>query len=202
MLSYEKGKLQLCSLVKLADGRKALYIDSGLGAHSMLTEIVAYNKGKLIKVEKENEPILKEYPLYSKDINNDGVIEVGGMYIPKGFEHAAFAEIPFIYEYVDYTIDVAKQAIQERYVDGGQYFYITIPSKWNHKVTIEKIDKGVRLLSNSDKKVLFDVRWKKKDSYSISREKLGETKDTVFYTDLKENVTFLYNNFHLLKDEF
>jgi len=72
MFSYEKGKLQLCSLVKLdpeashenivsgklADGRKALYIDSGLGAHSMLTEIVAYDKGKLIKVGKKNDPIL------------------------------------------------------------------------------------------------------------------------------------------------
>ncbi|MCB2308143.1 VCBS repeat-containing protein [Clostridium estertheticum] len=217
MYSYEKGKLQLRSLVKLhsdayhenivsgklADGRKALYIDSGLGAHSMLTEIVAYDKGKLIKVGKENDPILfKAYPLYSKDINNDGIIEVGGMYIPKGFEAAAMAEIPFIHEYVDYRIDGTKQTIQERYVDGGQHFYITIPVKWNHKLTIKRIDKGVRLISNTDKKILFEVKWTKKDSYISSKEKLGETKDTIFYSDVKEDVTFLYNNFHLLKDDF
>jgi len=217
MFSYEKGKSQLHSLVKLdpdashenivsgklADGKKALYIDSGLGAHSMLTEIVAYDKGRLIKVGKKDDPILfKAYPLYSKDINNDGAIEVGGMYIPKGFEDAAMAEIPFIYEYVDYRIDGAKQTIQERYVDGGQHFYIKIPGKWNHKLTIEKIDKGVRLLSNTDKKILFEVRWIKKDSYVSSKEKLGETKDTVFYTDAKEDATFLHNNFHLIKDDF
>ncbi|WP_258880704.1 FG-GAP repeat domain-containing protein [Clostridium estertheticum] len=217
MFSYEKGKLQLRSIVKLdsdayhenivsgklADGRKALYIDSGLGAHSMLTEIVAYDKGKLIKVGKENDPILfKAYPLYSKDINNDGIIEVGGMYIPKGFEVAAMAEIPFIHEYVDYRIDGTKQTIQERYVDGGQHFYITIPAKWNHKLTIKKIDKGVRLISNADKKILFEVKWTKKDSYVSAKEKLGETKDTIFYSDVKEDVTFLYNNFHLLKDDF
>ncbi|MPQ30335.1 VCBS repeat-containing protein [Clostridium estertheticum] len=217
MFSYEKGKLQLRSIVKLdsdayhenivsgklADGRKALYIDSGLGAHSMLTEIVAYDKGKLIKVGKENDPILfKAYPLYSKDINNDGIIEVGGMYIPKGFEEAAMAEIPFIHEYVDYLIDGTKQTIQERYVDGGQHFYITIPVKWDHKLTIKRIDKGVRLISNTDKKILFEVKWTKKDSYISSKEKLGETKDTIFYSDVKEDVTFLYNNFHLLKDDF
>ncbi|WP_259473050.1 FG-GAP repeat domain-containing protein [Clostridium estertheticum] len=217
MFNYEKGKLQLCSIVKLdsdayhenivsgklADGRKALYIDSGLGAHSMLTEIVAYDKGKLIKVGKENDPSLfKAYPLYSKDINNDGIIEVGGMYIPKGFEAAAMAEIPFIHEYVDYRIDGTKQTIQERYVDGGQHFYITIPAKWNHKLTIKRIDKGVRLISNTDKKILFEVKWTKKDSYISSKEKLGETKDTIFYSDVKEDVTFLYNNFHLLKDDF
>ncbi|MBU3173546.1 FG-GAP repeat domain-containing protein [Clostridium estertheticum] len=217
MFSYEKGKLQLRSIVKLdsdayhenivsgklADGRKALYIDSGLGAHSMLTEIVAYDKGKLIKVGKENDPILfKAYPLYSKDINNDGIIEVAGMYIPKGFEEAAMAEIPFIHEYVDYRIDGTKQTIQERYVDGGQHFYITIPVKWDHKLTIKRIDKGVRLISNTDKKILFEVKWTKKDSYISSKEKLGETKDTIFYSDVKEDVTFLYNNFHLLKDDF
>ncbi|MCB2338822.1 FG-GAP repeat domain-containing protein [Clostridium estertheticum] len=217
MFSYEKGKLQLRSIVKLdsdayhenivsgklADGRKALYIDSGLGAHSMLTEIVAYDKGKLIKVGKENDPILfKAYPLYSKDINNDGIIEVAGMYIPKGFEEAAMAEIPFIHEYVDYRIDGTKQTIQERYVDGGQHFYITIPVKWDHKLTIKRIDKGVRLISNTDKKILFEVKWTKKDSYISSKEKLGETKDSIFYSDVKEDVTFLYNNFHLLKDDF
>lgn len=217
MFSYEKGKLQLTSSVnldpdanhenivsgKLADKRKALYIDSGLGAHSMLTEIVAYDKGKLIKVGQKNDPILfKAYPLYSKDINNDGVIEVGGMYIPKGYDEAALAEIPFIYEYVDYRIDGTKQTIQERYVDGGQHFYITFPAEYNHKLTIQKVDKGVRLLSNVDKKVVFEVKWIKKDSYVSDKKKLGETKDTVFYTDEKEDATFLYNNFHLLKDEF
>jgi len=98
------------------------------------------------------------------------------MYIPKGFEEAAMAEIPFIYEYVDYRIDAAKQTIQERYVDGGQHFYITIPAKWNHKLTIRKIDKGVKLLSNIDKRVLFEVKWINKDSSIGSKVKLRHIK--------------------------
>ena len=217
MFSYEKGKLQSRALVelntdafhenivsgKLADGKRALFIDSGLGAHSMLTEIVAYDNGKLIKVGDEKDDILlKAYPLYSKDINRDGVIEVGGMYIPEGFEDAAMAEIPFIYTYNDYRKDGTKQTIEQRYTDSGQHFYITIPSKWYGKVTIEKLDKGVKLVANEDQKALFEVKWINKESYASPNTKLGETKDTVFYTDTKEELSISNDKFHLLEDEF
>jgi len=201
MFSYNKGELKSISKVKidtdgyhenivsgkLADGEKALFIDSGLGAHSMLTEIVAFDKGKLIKVGDEKDGILlKAYPLYSKDINKDGVTEVGGMYIPKGYEEEALAEIPFIYAYVDYQLDGTKKTIEERYSDNGQHFYIKIPDKWYGKVTIKTIDKGVRLVSNTDQKILFEVKWVNKELYINFKTKLGETKNTVFYTEIDE----------------
>lgn len=217
MFSYEKGHLKALSSVelnpysfheniaygKLADGKKALYIDGGLGAHSMLTEIVAYNNVKLIKVGKEDDGTLfKAYPLYSKDINNDGIIEVGGMYIPKGFEDAAMTEIPFIYTYNDYRIDGSKQIIEERYTDNSEKFYITIPSELYGKVTVKKLDNGVSIISNLDEKTLFKVKWINKESYAASNTKLKETKDTVFYTDEKEELSIPNVNFHLLLDEF
>lgn len=217
MFGYEKGQLKSGTLVnlnseglhenvvsgKLADGKKALFIDSALGAHSMLTEIVAYDNGKLSKVGAENDGILfKAYPLYSRDINNDGITEVGGMYIPKGFEDAAMAEIPFIYTYADYREDGTNQIIEERYTDSAQHFYITIPSKWYNKVTIQKFDQGVRLINNEDQKILFEVKWINKESYVDSKTKLGETTGTVFYTDTKEKLDISNDNFHLLKDEF
>lgn len=188
---------------KLADGKKALFIDSALGAHSMITEIVAYDNGKFIKVGDENDGnLFKAYPLYSRDINNDGIVEVGGMYIPKGFEDAAMAEIPFICTYSDYREDGTHEIIEERYTDSVQHFYITIPSKWHRKVTIQKLDQGVRIIDNEDQKNLFEVKWINKGSYSDSNTKLGETKDIVFYTDIKEELPISKDNFHLLKDEF
>lgn len=217
MFSYEKGQLKSRSLVelnpdslpenvvngKLADGKKALFIDSALGAHSMLTEIVSYDNGKLIKVGTENDNILfKAYPLYSRDINKDGITEVGGMYIPKGFEDAAMAEIPFIYIYADYYKNGTKQVIEERYVDKVQHFYITIPSKWHGKVTIQKLDKGVKLIDSEEQKVLFEVKWTNKEAYVMSKTKIGETKDTIFYSDMKEQLYIQNSNFHLLEDEF
>lgn len=217
LYSYVNGQLKSISKVeldpsayhenivsgKLLDGKNALFIDSGLGAHSMLTEIVSYNNGKLIKIGDVNDRFLfKAYPVYSKDINNDGVIEVAGMYIPKGWEDSAFAEIPFIHVYVDYRVNGTRQTIEERYTNGEKNFYITIPSELYGNVTIEKLEKGVRLLSSSDKKVLFQVKWVNKESFDASKVKLRETKDTVFYTDIKEETVIPSANFHLFEDEF
>ncbi|WP_026886043.1 hypothetical protein [Clostridium beijerinckii] len=188
---------------KLADGKKALFIDSALGAHSMLTEIVAYDSGRFIKIGDENDGILfKAYPLYSRDINNDGIIDVGGMYIPKGFEDAAMAEIPFMYIYSDYREDGTHEIVEERYTDSVQHFYITIPSKWHGKVTIKKLDQGVRLIDNESQENLFEVKWINKGSYGENKTKLGETKDIIFYADIKEEQSISKENFHLLKDEF
>ncbi|WP_246615583.1 hypothetical protein [Clostridium thailandense] len=217
MLSYEKGQLKSRALVdlnpdgvhenvvsgKLADGKKALFIDSALGAHSMLTEIVSYDNGKLVKVGNEKDGVLfKAYSLYSRDINKDGITEVGGMYIPKGFEDAAMAEIPFIYIYADYYQNGTKQVTEERYMDKGQHFYITIPAKWRGKLTIQKLDKGVKLVDNKDKKILFEVRWANKESYNEAKTKLGETKNTIFYNNINKELYIENNNFHLLEDEF
>lgn len=217
MFSYEKGKLKYLSLVqlnpdgfhenivsgKLADGKKALFIDSALGAHSMLTEIITYDKGKLIKVGDEKDGTLfKAYPLYSRDINKDGITEVSGMYIPKGFEDAAMAEIPFIYTYADYSENGTKKIIEERYTDNAEHFYITIPTKLYGKVTIQKLDQGVRLIDNEYQKTLFEVNWINKNSSIDLGTKLKETKDTIFYTDKKEESSITNDNFHLLEDEF
>lgn len=100
---------------KLVDGNRAIFIDSGIGAHSMLTEIVVYDgKNKLIKIGDMNDSFLfKPYSLYSEDINNDGIIEAGGMSIPEGYEDAPLADIPFTHLYADYKIDRTKEIIKE-----------------------------------------------------------------------------------------
>ncbi len=217
LYSYSNQKLKLLSSIelapdayheniisgKLADETKAIFIDSGIGAHSMLTEIIAFDKGELVKVGDDYDgTLLKEYPLYSSDINGDGIVDVGGMYIPKGYEDAAFAEIPFIYTYNDYSIDGTKQTIEQRFSDNMHGFYITIPSVWYNKVTIEKLDHGVRLLSGDDQKTLFEVKWSELTSYNGAGIKLGETKNLIFYTELKEDTLISADNFHLTENDF
>ncbi len=47
----------------------------------MLTEILGVKDGKLIKVGDDNDStLMKEYPLYSRDINGDSVIEAENVY--------------------------------------------------------------------------------------------------------------------------
>ncbi len=217
LYSYENQELKLLSSIELnpdayheniisgnlVDGNKAIFIDSGIGAHSMLTEIIAIDKRKLVKVGDDYDgTLLKEYPLYSTDINEDGIIDVGGMYIPKGYEDAAFAEIPFIYTYNDYSIDGTKEIIEQRFSDDMHGFYITIPLVWYNKVTIEKLDNGVRLISDEDQKTLFEVKWSELSSYKGDSTKLGETKNFIFYTELTDDTLISVDNFHLIENDF
>lgn len=211
--SYEQGNLKLCSSVALypqavpenmtvghlADGVDAVFIDSGIGAHSMLTEIFTVKDGMLTKIGKEEDGVLmKEYPLYSRDINDDGIIEVGGLYIPNGYEDAAMAEIPFIHTYNDYKLDGSKEIIEERYEDEEHKFYITIPADLYELVTVKKIDQGVQLVSVSGGEILIEVKWKKKDG-ADPKDSLGEMGDTVFYTDFNGNMPISADQFHFME---
>jgi hypothetical protein len=215
LFQYQEGQLHLLSTLELnpeathenvifgelEDKGKALFIDSGLGAHSMLTEIVAFDQGQLKKIGEDFDGVLmKAYPLYSRDINGDGIIEVGGMYIPKGYEEAALAEIPFLYTYNDYKLDGSKETIEERYTDEGQHFYITIPTDLYGKVTIVKGENEVQLVSTEDESILFTVKWTGKNGQNINGTTLGETKDTIYYSESKE-MTIPSENFHLMETE-
>jgi len=217
LFCYVNGQLQSLSSVeldpsayhenivsgRLLDGKKALFIDNGLGAHSMLTEIVAYDNGKLIKIGDVHDRFLfKAYPVYSKDINNDGVTEAVGMYIPNDWGDAAFVEMEFFHVYDNYSIDGTRKTVEERYTNGMKNFYIIIPPELYGSVTVEKLDEGVRLLSSTDKSVIFEVKWIDKESFDNSKIKLNETKETVFYTDIKGNTIIPRENFHLFEDDF
>jgi hypothetical protein len=213
---YEKGNLKLLSQIDLdpqgffehavfgtlANGEKALFADSGMGAHSMLTEIIVYQNGNLEKVgDPSDSVLLKAYPLYSRDINGDGIIEVGGMYIPKGYEDAAFAEIPFINTYQDYKLDGTFQVVEERYTDQGQHFYISIPKELYEGVTVKCKDNEILLLSTQGDTVLFQVKWAANDSLPSNAVVLGKTKETSFYTELKEETKIPTSAFHLMEEE-
>lgn len=196
------ASLEQVTFGKLADGVDAVFIDGGLGAHSMLTQILIQKEGKLVKVGEDMDGVLmKEYPLYSRDINGDGIIEVGGMYIPKGYEDAAMAEIPFIYTYNDYKADGSKQTIEERYVDEGQHFYITIPVNLYQQVTVKKLEDGVQLVSTTNQDILFEVHWRNKDVAGKETSKLAETLDTVYDTNHKDELAIPNQNFHLIEED-
>ncbi|MDF2889293.1 MAG: hypothetical protein K0R23_3678 [Lacrimispora sp.] len=217
LLSYESDQLKSLSSVELdpqavperitagelADDAEALFIDSGLGAHSMLTEILGVKDGKLVKIGDDSDrTLMKEYPLYSRDLNGDGIIEAGGMYIPNGYEDAAMAEIPFIQVYYDYKLDGSKTTVEERYVQEGQHFYVTFPSDLYGMVTVKSMDQGVQLVNVSGGEVVFEVKWVKKDGTGQSGTILGETNDTIYYTDFKNELPVSRDHFHLMGEEY
>ncbi|MGE7983442.1 FG-GAP repeat domain-containing protein [Solibacillus sp. NPDC093137] len=95
---------------KLHDGNHALFIDSAIGVNAMLTEIIAYDGTKLIKVGAEQGDLpLKSLPLYSTDINEDDIMEVGETYLPQRWVEADSTETPYLVRYVTYSTVLLKK---------------------------------------------------------------------------------------------
>ncbi|MCH1627467.1 VCBS repeat-containing protein [Fredinandcohnia quinoae] len=214
LFHYKEGKLVRQSSVDLdayafhehmtsgtlRDGQKALFIDSKIGVHAMITEIVAYDQGNLVSVDMNQD--IKEYLLYSQDINKDGITEVGGMYVPKGWEDAPFEDIPFIEFYSSHSISGKAEKVTERYTDREHGFYIEIPVEWQCKVTPKKVKNGIQLLSIPGEVPIFEIRWTNKDSSEVAKYVLKKSQDTIFYSNRDEYQTFPFKQFHLLEDDF
>ena len=187
---------------KLLDGSRGFYIDSRFGIHSQLPEIIAFRDGKLVKAGNPNASIqMKSTLLYTRDINDDGVPEVGDMYIPKGWEDAAFEDIPFIETYTAHSADGVKRKVSERYTDRTRRFYIEIPSEWQGRITPKRLEDGIQLLTVSEGRTVFEVRWADQGK-KVQGTVLSDTKTAVFYTGIEEHLTFPFSQFHLLENEF
>lgn len=188
---------------KLNDGNHALFIDSAIGVNAMLTEIVAYDGTKLIKVGAEQGDLaFKSLPLYSADINEDNIVEVGETYLLQGWIEEDPTETPYIVSYVTYSINGTSKKTAERATNLEHTFYIDIPEKWHGKVTIKSIENGIQLVSLVNNKLLFEVKWTNKETTNSAHTIIKETKDMIYYTTLEEHPDFPVETFHLEQFEF
>lgn len=183
---------------KLNDGNHALYIDSAIGVNAMLTEIIAYDGTKLIKVGAEHGDLaFKALPLYSTDLNDDGIMEVGETYLPEGWGEEDSTETPYIVRYVTYSINGTSKKVTERATNLEHTFYIDIPEKWHGKLTIKSIENGIQLVSIANNDLLFEVKWADKEIPNSAHTIVEETKDMIYYTTIEEHPDFPVESFHL-----
>lgn len=188
---------------KLNDGYHALFIDSAIGVNAMLTEIIAYDGTKLIKVGAEQGDLpFKSLPLYSTDHNGDDIMEVGETYLPEGWGEDDSTETPYIVRYVTYTINGTSKKVTERATNLEHTFYIDIPEKWHGKVTIKSVENGIQIVSLANNDLLFEVKWANKETPHSAYTILKETKDTIYYSTIEEHPDFPVETFHLEQYEF
>ncbi|MGM0712907.1 VCBS repeat-containing protein [Brevibacillus parabrevis] len=125
---------------KASPTRNALFIESGVGAHSSATDLLLWENGELrnplAKVEGEMDLTFKAYSLYSEDINGDGIIEVGTMIQPLGTEDMAMAEIPWISSYFQWDGKTGLKHVEDHYQNFAQGIDLKIPDKWRDKYSL------------------------------------------------------------------
>jgi len=186
----------------LSDDTKAVFVDSGVGAHSLLTEVVFMSNGKLKLLGNTSDSnYLKDIALYSKDINQDGVIEIAKTILPTAYADAATAEIPTIAEYADIDQNGNRVVNKTVYVDEGENFEIEIPTEQEKDIKITKETTSLTVQNQATNQVLYKVQWAKQKEVPQNVIVLKKAGDIVYYRD-KETYVIADEAFHLLEENF
>ncbi|MGG3871440.1 hypothetical protein [Brevibacillus laterosporus] len=128
-------------LGKASKEQNGIFLDSGIGAHSGQTALLVSNKGKLTQVDLSNydNVMYKPYSTFSKDINNDGIIEISTLVQPVGAEDLSMVDTPWITEWYQWNGQKSLIKVKESYDDDSNGFQINIPNYWFGHYTIRLV---------------------------------------------------------------
>jgi hypothetical protein len=126
------------------ENRQGIFVELGLGAHSAVTEIVVKENGeyKSVLAQEDEYSIsqtFKPYPLFSRDINNDGIIEVGIQAAPPETEQFSMAETPWINKWYQWDGKDGLIQVMEEYSDYSEGYRFIVPRNWYGRYTIDKV---------------------------------------------------------------
>ncbi|MNP19065.1 hypothetical protein D3C76_1115750 [compost metagenome] len=107
-------------------------------------------ENKLISVLNIDQTF-KDIQIYSEDVDLDGIIDIGILETPKGWEHYSFDEIPWFFSYYQWDGKDGMTFVRQQYHDYQNRFMLNFfPPEWHGNVTIDTT-------SNKDEYLLFKM---------------------------------------------
>ncbi|MFD2615467.1 hypothetical protein [Paenibacillus gansuensis] len=130
-------------LGKARAGRNGVFLDIGVGAHSAYTTLLTVENGRLQDVfNVMGDPSGKTYkanPVYSQDINGDGIIEIGMLKEAPGHEATPYSDMPWIHEWHQWDGAQGLQKVYENYMDYQYGFRFDPPLSWQGQYTLDEV---------------------------------------------------------------
>ncbi|OKP96120.1 VCBS repeat-containing protein [Paenibacillus sp. P46E] len=149
---------------KASPTANALIIDAAVGAHASYTSLLTWANGAFTDILAtddyqhsalegsknlvlkprapgpdsllgEGSLSIKDYPLYSEDVNGDGIVEIGFLVPPAGSENFAPLATPFITKYYQWDGQTGLKLVQEQFDRWGFNFHI--PGSWTGKYLLD-----------------------------------------------------------------
>ncbi|QUL52424.1 hypothetical protein KDC22_18380 [Paenibacillus tritici] len=122
---------------KVAANKEGIVLDSAVDSRSAYTTVVVMDNNKLRVVIPGDARTFKDRKIVSEDIDMDGVIEIGILVPPKGWEYFDPETIPYFNSYYKWDGKEGLTFSTQLYNDPLDRFTINFAPEWQERVTID-----------------------------------------------------------------
>lgn len=197
-------------------GKKGLFIDYGVGAHSGFTSLIVLEAGKmkdpLNTVSGKFDSTFQPTPGLSKDIDGDGIIEIDIPKEPPGTKNVPYSNMAWIHVWYQWDGSSGLKPIYENYFDYQYGYRLDFPKEWRGQISLSKQrsedEDTLKLLFWDGQKSteMLSIQSYFKDDWEMKKQEelrlkgstpiaLGELNGRVFVGILSANPSTLPNSF-------
>ena len=126
---------------QLLGGRSAILVESTMNGTGIVTDILAWQNGKLANVTLDENSGVSEgtlrlsYALYCRDIDSDGVIDVPQpVPLPPTTEGTTYYTI----DWYSYYPGGSRRLVCTTYSNYTDSWYLVLPDSWKGKITLSR----------------------------------------------------------------
>ncbi|MBW4080460.1 hypothetical protein [Paenibacillus sp. S150] len=145
---------------KVAEHKEGIILDAAVDSRSAYTTVVVMDNNKLRVAVPGDARTFKERKIISEDIDGDGIIEVGLLERPQGWEYFDPQTIPYFNSYYKWDGKNGLVFSDQQYRDPSDRFIINFSPEWYEKVTVDTKsvqDKYLRFIMSDTGETVAEV---------------------------------------------
>ncbi|WP_211296460.1 hypothetical protein [Paenibacillus donghaensis] len=134
---------------KVAEDQEGIVLDAAVDSQSAYTNMVIMENNKLKVVIPGDSRTYKDRLIDSEDIDKDGIIEIGLLEPPKGWEYFDPEDIPYFNSYYKWDGKAGLTFVSQQYRDPLDRFKIQFDPEWHGRVTVDTksvMDKSLKFV--------------------------------------------------------
>jgi hypothetical protein len=144
----------------ISKDKKGIVLDAAVDSQSAYSLIVLMEHNKLRMVLPGDSRTYKDRLIASEDIDHDGIIEIGLLEAPKGWEYFDPAEVPYFTSYYKWDGKDDLTFAVQLYRDPSDHFAINFDPELHGKVSVDTksvLDKDLKFIMTDTGKTFAEV---------------------------------------------
>lgn len=188
---------------KVAENKEGIVLDSAVDSRSAYTTMVVMENSKLRVVIPGDAGTFKDRKIVSEDIDGDGIIEIGLLEPPKGWEYFDPETIPYFNSYYKWDGQDGLTFTTKKYYDPSDRFTIDFSPEWLEKITVDTKsvqDKSLKFIMSDTGETVAEVSFFSEEEWSRAKNSgwdlLGRDMDKIigYRGELEQSTSWGDNN--------